>query len=105
MIINDLRFERDCIQTLAEWHHEEWAHLNPGGSVQKRIEKMQAYLGGQTVPSMFVCKEGALLLGSAGILENDMDTRMDLAPWLASVYVVQGYLSSPARLYISETNL
>jgi GNAT superfamily N-acetyltransferase len=87
MKITDLREVPECIQLLAEWHHLEWSYFNPGGSVQKRIEKMQAYLGWQTVPRMFVCKDDGLLLGSAGIVLNDMDTKMELSPWLASVYV------------------
>lgn len=91
MNIIDLRLEKDCIQTLAEWHHCEWAHLNPGSRVEKRIEKMQAYLGATLIPSMFICKEGDQLLGSAAIVSNDMDTKTELAPWLASVYVRQDY--------------
>lgn len=87
MKITDLRFESDCLPTLAEWHHREWAHLNPGGSVEKRIEKMQSYLGDELIPSLFVAKDADTLLGSAGLLSHDMDTRMDLSPWLASVYV------------------
>jgi N-acetylglutamate synthase-like GNAT family acetyltransferase len=87
MEITDLINEQEVIKTLAEWHHFEWSNLNPGGSVQKRIEKMQAYLLGQTIPKMFVGRDGGILMGSAAIVSNDMDTRMDLSPWLASVYV------------------
>lgn len=91
MKIADLIDEQGAIQMLAEWHHSEWLHLNPGGSVQKRIEGMQAYLAGHTIPKMFVSKDGETLLGSAAIIENDMDTRTDLSPWLASVYVNAEY--------------
>ena len=91
MKITDLIDEQAVVKTLAEWHHSEWSSLNPGGSVEKRIEKMQAYLAGHTVPKMFVCKEGGILLGSAAIVSNDMDTRTDLSPWLASVYVNAEY--------------
>ena len=52
---------------------------------------MQAYLAGHTIPKMFVCKEDEILLGSAAIVSNDMDTRTDLSPWLASVYVNAEY--------------
>jgi N-acetylglutamate synthase-like GNAT family acetyltransferase len=31
------------------------------------------------------------LLGSASLIAHDMDTRMDLSPWLASVYVTPAY--------------
>ncbi|MGR8932868.1 MAG: GNAT family N-acetyltransferase [Gammaproteobacteria bacterium] len=91
MNIVDLSLAKDCLQTLAEWHHREWAHLNPGVSARKRSAKMQAYLGETFIPSMFVAKEGDVLLGSAAIVRNDMDTRPELVPWLASVYVAQDY--------------
>jgi N-acetylglutamate synthase-like GNAT family acetyltransferase len=91
MKITDIIYEQKVIETIAEWHHSEWSDLNPGGSVQKRIEKMQEYLTGHTVPKMFVCQDGDILLGSAAIVSNDMDTRMDLSPWLASVYVNAEY--------------
>lgn len=87
MKIIDLLHEPHHIPTLAAWHHQEWAHLNPGGSLEKRIEKMQAYLSDEWVPSTYICKQGGQLLGSAAIVACDMDTRPELTPWLASVFV------------------
>ena len=52
--IIDLSSEPQHIPVLAVWHHQEWAHLNPGGSLEKRIKKMQAYLGDELLPSTFV---------------------------------------------------
>lgn len=91
MKITDLIDEKEALPILAEWHHSEWSHFNPGGTVQKRIEEMQAYLAGHTLPKMFVSKDGETLLGSAAIIASDMDTRTDLSPWLASVYVNEEY--------------
>lgn len=86
MIFN-LKEKAEHIPTLAVWHHEEWSYLNPGGSVEKRIEKMQNYLPDESVPNMFVWVEGNDVIGSAGILACDMDTKPEYSPWLASVYV------------------
>ena len=91
MNIIDLKLAQSHIPTLADWHHREWAYLNPGGSVQKRIEKMQGYLGENVTPSMFVAKEAETLLGSAALVQHDMETKMELSPWLASVYVAPDY--------------
>ncbi|NOU14214.1 MAG: GNAT family N-acetyltransferase, partial [Methylococcaceae bacterium] len=65
--------EPEHIPTLAEWHHKEWSYLNPEGSIQKRIEKMQSYLADGLIPSTFIAK-ATVLLGSAAIVELDMDT-------------------------------
>jgi len=75
------------IPTLAGWHHAEWAHLNPDDTVEARISRMQKLLAKEQVPTAFVALQGETLLGSASLIDNDMDTRKDLWPWLASVYV------------------
>ncbi|MCP4230028.1 MAG: GNAT family N-acetyltransferase [bacterium] len=76
------------LRQLAEWHHTEWSKYNPGDTVEKRVERMQAHLGKRQVPTTFVALDGGVLMGSACILEQDMhEGRLDLTPWLASVYV------------------
>lgn len=87
MHISYLAEHPHLIPTLAEWHHAEWAHLNPGDTVEARISRMQSLLAKEQVPTAFVALEGETLLGSASLIDNDMDTRKDLRPWLASVYV------------------
>jgi predicted N-acetyltransferase YhbS len=87
MDIIDLADEPLHIPTLAKWHHDEWGYLNPNGSVEQRIEKMERYLSSGLIPSTFIAKEGVTVLGSAAIIENDMDTHPELSPWLASVFV------------------
>ena len=75
------------IPTLARWHHEECGHLSPGGSVEERGAKLQTHRGRQQIPTTFVALSEGMPLGSASLVAHDMDTRMDLSPWLASVYV------------------
>jgi len=87
MGIINLSKQPGYIPTLAKWHHSEWSYLNPQENVQKRIDKMQTFLCSKLIPSAFIYKFSNELAGSAAIVENDMDTRMDLSPWLAGVYV------------------
>jgi GNAT superfamily N-acetyltransferase len=86
MQILDLKNEPWHISTLAHWHHHEWSSLNPGRTIDQRIEYMQSYLSDDLVPSTFIAK-GPHLMGSAAITDHDMDTRPQLTPWLASVFV------------------
>ena len=87
MNIIDLRTGPHHIPTLAQWHHDEWSYLNPGGSVEKRIERMRTYLGENLIPTMLIAVEGNDVLGSAALIASDMDTKPELSPWLANVYV------------------
>jgi GNAT superfamily N-acetyltransferase len=88
-VIN-LKAEPQYIPILADWHHHEWASLNPGQTVDQRIESMQAYLSDDLIPSTFIAK-GTHLMGSAAIIESDMDNRPELTPWLASVFVAKEF--------------
>lgn len=91
MQIVDLKQAPKHLETLAKWHHQEWADLNPGQSLLDRIDKMQDYLGESLVPSTYIALEGEQALGSAAITETDMENHADLSPWLASVYVDQQF--------------
>jgi predicted N-acetyltransferase YhbS len=75
------------IPRIAQWHHAEWGYLNPGATVGDRIEKMQRYLKGSSIPVMYIAVDGNELLGTAALVESDMDSHPELTPWLASVYV------------------
>lgn len=80
----------EYVCTLARWHHKEWAHLNPSSTLDSRIEKMQAYLNNQLIPTTWIAHSNELL-GSAAIVKYDMATHTHLTPWLASVYVDDKY--------------
>jgi N-acetylglutamate synthase-like GNAT family acetyltransferase len=83
----------DCLPVLARWHHQEWLCYNPGDSLAKRIERMREHLGRRRVPTTFVALSDTdgQPLGSAALVAHDMSTRMDLTPWLASVFVAPEY--------------
>ena len=87
MPVHDLRDYPHHLDTLASWHQKEWAHLNPGQTLEQRIFKMQDYLKPDFIPSTFIYLRDGKLCGSAAIIESDMDTHTELRPWLASVYV------------------
>jgi len=84
--IVDLKKAPEHLSILANWHQREWGHLYPGRSLKDRVEKMSAYLNDDLIPSTFVAFEGEVK-GSAAIVESDMETRTNLSPWLASVFV------------------
>jgi predicted N-acetyltransferase YhbS len=75
------------IPVVAAWQHTEWGHLNPGDSVQSRIERLGQHTGRPGIPTTLVALENETILGSAGLVENDLRTHPELTPFLASVYV------------------
>jgi hypothetical protein len=79
------------ILPLARWHHEQWAYLRPDDSVEARVARLRAACGRGEVPTAFVAFSDAILLGSAMLVAHDMETRMELTPWLAGVFVGPDY--------------
>lgn len=79
------------IPTVAHWQYGEWGHLNPGDSVQGRIERLGQHIGRPGLPTTLIALEGDTVLGSAGLVVNDLRTHPDLTPFLASVYVAPTY--------------
>ena len=77
---------------LAQWHFQEWAYLHPeDASVAREEQFLERTLGKRRVGVTFVALEDETLLGSASLVECDMETRRDLSPWLASVYTAPEY--------------
>lgn len=81
----------EFIPTLARWHHEEWAYLRPGDSLEARTTRLRAECGREEMPTVFIAFSDGALLGSAMLIAHDMDTRMELTPWLAGVFVATDY--------------
>jgi len=87
MEILNLGERKEHLAALAAWHHKQWAYLHENDSVERRIAELTDEFDSNGIPRTFVAVSGDLLLGSASIIVYDMDTRMDLTPWLASVIV------------------
>jgi GNAT superfamily N-acetyltransferase len=87
MQIGYLANHQQFISTLARWYHQEWAYLRPGDSVKARIARLRGACGYKEIPTVVIAFTDFTLLGSAMLVAHDMDTRMDLSPWLAGVFV------------------
>ena len=109
MEIKNLKEHPEYIPTLAKWHHDQWIDLNPGGSIEQRISRYASQLDSDDLPKMFLAVSGNILLGSASLVPHDMETRMDLTPWLASLYVAaehrgQGIGSALVRHVVQQAD-
>jgi predicted N-acetyltransferase YhbS len=81
----------ETIPTLAEWQHAEWGDLRPGDNVEKRAGRLRNFSNRDRIPLTVVALEGTELLGAASLIDHDMETRMELTPWLAGVFVGEPY--------------
>ena len=91
MRIEYLADRTDALPILARWKHKEWGHLRAGDTVEKRQARLAETAHRDRIPLTVVALQGEEVLGSASLIEHDMETRMELTPWLAGVYVGEAY--------------
>jgi GNAT superfamily N-acetyltransferase len=77
----------ELVPILARWHFEEWGHLTPDRPFEQWVERMQGRANRDQIPLTVVAFEGEEPVGLASLVFYDMDTRKDLSPWLAGVFV------------------
>jgi GNAT superfamily N-acetyltransferase len=80
--------DSDHVDTVASWTYAEWGHLHPGSTGEWWREAFRRECGEDGVPSVFVAMQGNRPVGTAALMAEDMDSRRDLSPWLASVFVL-----------------
>ena len=91
MTIEYLADHREAVSTLAEWQHAEWGHTRPADTVEKRALRLRDYSNRDRIPLTVVALEAGSILGAASLIDHDMETRMELTPWLAGVFVGEPY--------------
>lgn len=91
MRIEYLADHQELVPELARLHFSQWGHMHPGETLEGRTRRLREACGREAIPVVLVALEGVALCGSAMLVEHDMDTRADLEPWLAGVYVVPEY--------------
>jgi predicted N-acetyltransferase YhbS len=91
MTIEYLANRPEFLPTLAQWQHREWGYLRPGDSLESRMARLREQCERDRIPLTVVAHDNDEVLGSASLVEHDMDTRMELSPWLAGVFVGPEY--------------
>lgn len=86
MRIEDAADHPNALAVVAEWQHQEWGHLRADDSVEKRLTRLQGSER-DCIPLTVVAFDNDEVFGSASLVAHDMETRMELTPWLAGVFV------------------
>lgn len=81
----DVPFFRDELATL---HAAEWKHLYAEWDERSALAEFLNQKADGSLPATLVLHEGTELVGSVSVVFGDCPARLDLNPWLASLYVV-----------------
>jgi GNAT superfamily N-acetyltransferase len=91
MRIENLADHPDLMLELAALHCEFFARFKPDMTPESRAEQLDARSRKNTIPLTMVALDREIPIGSASLLEHDLDSRTDLSPWVASVVVRSDY--------------
>lgn len=80
-VIVDLRKRPGLSQQAATWFHDKW-----GVPREAYLERISAYLSGETEYGWYLCLDGDRIVGGLGIIDNDFHDRTDLSPNVCAVY-------------------
>ena len=84
--ISNLAHVPQFADTVADrgWH-AWWQH--DGVSLEFYRTGLEPMLKGEGIPAGFVAHRGEAYLGSALLIENDLEARPSLSPWIAALWV------------------
>ena len=91
MEISLLADHQEVIPTLAGWFHREWSYLVPGRSEQDVACSIAERASRHKIPMALVAFEEHELIGTVCLKVNDMESRPELTPWLAGLYVKESW--------------
>ena len=76
----------ELLDPAARWFHEKW-----GVPKEAYLERMKAYIAGETEYGWYLCLDGERIAGGLGVIENDFHDRKDLSPNICAVYTEPEY--------------
>ncbi len=77
----------ELIPEIAAWQFEEWGHLTPGDTLEKRVASVRERSNVDEIPLTLVALSGTVPVGTVALVESDLPGREELSPWLASLFV------------------
>ncbi|MGA5657506.1 GNAT family N-acetyltransferase [Rahnella contaminans] len=77
-------------ETVTDWQWKAFGSENSRAFFESVV---QSSLRGADLPQTFIALEGDTLAGTVGLWRCDLISRQDLTPWLAALYVDEGYRS------------
>jgi GNAT superfamily N-acetyltransferase len=91
MRIEYLADHEELVPELASWHFAEWSFLQPNETLEERTLRLRRCCGHREIPTVVIGLLGNVLCGSGMLVAQDMDSRPNLTPWLAGLYVAPAY--------------
>ena len=80
----------EFMEEVSRWLWEEWAK-GDGYTLEEIVYRTRYASQRNTVPQMLVAVQDGKPVGVVSLWLNDLKTRQDLSPWMATLYVQDAY--------------
>ena len=88
--IVDLENEQKYLKEVSEWIWKECSKEN-GAKLEDVIYRTRHSINKNDIPKMFIAKHNSEVIGVVSLWVNDLKSRQDLFPWMATLYVKKDY--------------
>ena len=78
----------ELLPMIASWLFEEWWRVNPDNSIDIVEGRLREAMNRDKLPLTLIAFSDSTPVGAASLIHYDMESRKDLSPWLAAVYVL-----------------
>jgi len=89
--IDFLANHRQFVNTVARFWCLEWGSDKSEQGIEKIKERILHKLNTDKIPLILIAFTGEKCIGTVAIVEDDLEKRPDLTPWIASVYIEQNH--------------
>lgn len=79
------------VPEISKYFYKEWSYLCPERDLQRFENSIRSRLNVDRIPLALVATGNGLFCGTVCLKEFDMDTRNELSPWLAGLYVKEEF--------------
>lgn len=102
--IYNLLDKTEYLEEVSKWIWKEWS-LEKGAKLEDIIYRSNHSLNKKDVPSMYiaVCKKE--VIGVVSLWRNDLTSRQDLYPWMATLYVKESFRNRGIGKQLQEKSI
>lgn len=82
--------KQEYLEEVSEWIWKEWSYGH-GATLEDIIYRSKHSLNQDKIPSMYIAIYKEKVVGVVSLWRNNLTSRQDLYPWMATLYVKEGY--------------